>query len=479
VLRFHNSLTRQTEPFEPLEAPKVRVYNCGPTVYSSPHIGNYRAYVFTDLLRRYLDYRGYDVIQVMNLTDVGHLRDEENDGGEDRMEQAARKEKLDPWKIAEKYTQEFFAGLELLNIRPAHEYPRATDHIAEMIEIVERLIADDHAYVVDGDVFFDVQSFDGYGKLSGNTTDGELIEGASERVSDAVMAKKRNPRDFALWKTDAQHIMQWDSPWGRGFPGWHIECSAMSRKYLGDTLDIHTGGVDNKFPHHECEIAQSEAFSGRTFVRTWLHVSHLNLSGEKMSKSEGNVLLPEHLVEDGFTPAEIRYYLLSVHYRQPMTFSRDNLKASANALDRILNFVDALAHRAEHGPNDITSVGVMELIDEARARFVAAFDDDLNSSLGLAALFDLMTALNQRELSSHDAATALHFCREIDQVLGVLPAADDAANDADTDIDARVAARQAAREAKDFAEADRLRDELLAEGIEILDLKDGVRWRRK
>ncbi|MFG0319390.1 MAG: cysteine--tRNA ligase [Planctomycetota bacterium JB042] len=478
MLRFHNSLTRRVEPFEPLDPPKVKVYNCGPTVYSSPHIGNYRAFVFTDLLRRYLDFRGYDVTQVMNLTDVGHLRDDGADAGEDRMALAARKEKLDPWKIAEKYTAEFFAGLDLLNVRRAHHYPRATDHVAEMIEIIEGLIEKGHAYVVDHDVYFDVSSFERYGALSGNTADDALVEGASERVSDEVRAKKRSPRDFALWKSDAHHIMQWDSPWGRGFPGWHIECSAMSRKYLGDTIDIHTGGIDNTFPHHECEIAQSEAFSGQPFVRTWLHVAHLNLSGEKMSKSEGNVLVPQDLVDEGFTPAQVRYYLLSVHYRQPMTFSREALKGSAQALDRLRNLLDSLTHKAAHGSSDQTSIGVVEAVDEARARFVAALDDDLNASLGLAALFELMNALNQRsDLSRADADVALRFLREIDEVLGVFPRAADAA--LDQEIEAKIAAREEARRARDFETADRIRDELARDGIELLDTPEGLRWRRR
>lgn len=472
MLRFYNSLTRRVEPFEPLQPPKVRVYNCGPTVYSSPHIGNYRAFAFTDLLRRYLDFRGYDVTQVMNLTDVGHLRD---DGG-DRMELAARQEKLDPWKIAEKYTEEFFRGLDLLNIRRAHHYPRATDHIREMIEIIEGLIAGGHAYVVDGDVYYDVASFERYGALSGNKSDDALVEGASERVSDEVRAKKRSPRDFALWKTDPHHIMQWDSPWGRGFPGWHIECSAMSRKFLGDTLDIHTGGIDNTFPHHECEIAQSEAFTGKPFARTWLHVAHLNLSGEKMSKSDGNILVPQDLIAEGFTAAEVRYYLLSVHYRQPMTFSRDALKASANGLDRLINFAESLAHKSTHAASEGTTVGTIESVAEARARFISALDDDLNASQGLAALFELMSALNQRELSRHDAAEALRFLREADQVLGVLPGE---AAGLETEIETKIAAREEARRGKDFAAADRIRDELLADGIELLDTPEGVRWRRK
>ncbi len=454
------------------------MYNCGPTVYSSPHIGNYRAYVFTDLLRRYLDFRGYDVTQVMNLTDVGHLRDEEHDAGEDRMEAAARREGLDPWKIAEKYTAEFFDGLDLLNIRRAHHYPRATDHVGEMIEIISGLIDKGLAYVVDDEVYFDVAKFEGYGRLSGNVGD-DLRVGASERVAEDVMEKKRHPRDFALWKADPHHIMQWDSPWGRGFPGWHIECSAMARKYLGDTLDIHTGGVDNIFPHHECEIAQSEGFTGRPFVRTWLHVAHLNLDGAKMAKSEGNILVPRHLIAEGFSPRDLRYYLLSVHYRQPMRFTREGMTAATNALERLTNCVDRLVHRSTRGdPGSSPSVAVIETIDETRARFIAALDDDLNISQGLAALFDLVRELNSIDLNASDARAALAFFREIDEILGVLPVSD-SGGDLEAEIEAQIAAREDARRNKDFAAADRIRDELLARDIILMDTPEGVRWRKK
>ncbi len=475
MIRFHNTLSRALEEFRPLRPPAVLMYNCGPTVYSSQHIGNFRSYVFTDLLRRYLDFRGFDVTQVMNITDVGHLRDEVHDAGEDKLEAAARREKLDPWELAAKYTQEFFDGLDLLNIRRAHHYPKATEHVAEMIEIIAGLVARGHAYVVDGEVYFDVTSFDRYGALSGNVAGG-LMDGASERVAHEVLGRKRHARDFALWKSDPLHLMQWDSPWGRGFPGWHIECSAMSRKYLGDTLDIHTGGENNIFPHHECEIAQSEAFTGQPFVRFWLHAAHLNLEGEKMAKSEGNILLPRDLVAEGHKPAAIRYYLLSVHYRQPMNFTREALKGAASAVERIANFVESLEHRAERGPDTPLSPAAVAPLEQARRGFTSALDNDLNVSEGLAVLFDAMRRLNALELGRADAQAALEAFRDMDEVLGILPRE---RVTLEQEIEALIAEREAARGNKDFAAADRIRDSLLARGIVLMDTPEGVRWRRK
>jgi len=474
VLRFHNTLSRLVEEFVPQEPGKVRMYNCGPTVYSSPHLGNYRAYAFCDLLRRVLEHAGYAVTQVMNITDVGHLRDERNDAGGDRMEEAARAARVDPQTIARRYTEEFFAGLDLLGIQRAHHHPRATDNVPQMIEIIERLIAKGYAYVVDQEVYYDVAKFDGYGKLSGNVGE-DLEAGASERVAAEVLAKKHDKRDFALWKHDPAHLQQWDSPWGRGFPGWHIECSAMSRRYLGDTIDIHTGGVDNKFPHHECEIAQSEAFSGQTFVRYWLHCSHLVFEGEKMSKSLGNVVLPSDLVAEGFSARAIRYYLQSVHYRQPMNFTRDELRAKANSLERLDNFRDDMVHRASHGADVPMSDEFRDRIDAATKEFAACLHDDLNSSGALAVVFETMNAVNAVSPGRAAAARTVAFLSDCDKVLGILKNDDLTLESA---IEQKIAERQAARKARDFKKSDAIRNELLARGIELLDTPQGVRWRK-
>jgi len=349
--------------------------------------------------------------------------------------------------------------------------------VPQMIEIIQGLLDKGIAYVVDGEVYYSVARFPKYGELSGNLAN-ELIDGASERVASEVIERKRNPRDFALWKVDAHHMQQWDAPWGRGFPGWHIECSAMSRRFLGDTLDIHTGGENNIFPHHECEIAQSEGFTNQTFVRTWLHTAHLNLEGDKMAKSDGNVLLPSQLVEEGFSPTAIRYYLMSVHYRQPMNFTREALRGAATEVKRLLNLAGEMGHRAEHGPSPAEShesVAVIETLDESRARFVSALDDDLNISEARAVLFDTMRKLNAQELNKHDAMSALGFLQEVDQVFGVLPAT---ADSLDAVIEKKITERESARTNRDFATADRIRDELLADGIELMDTPDGMRWRR-
>ncbi len=474
MIRFYNTLSRQIEEFVPQEKGKVRMYNCGPTVYSNPHIGNYRAYAFCDLLRRVLEMAGYSVTQIMNITDVGHLRDERNDAGDDRMEAAARAERVDPQTIAKRYTDEFFAGLELLGIRRAHEHPRASDNVKQMIEIIESLIAKGFAYVVDHEVYFDVPKFHGYGKLSGNV--GEEVEaGAGERVAASVLAKKHDKRDFALWKHDPAHLQQWDSPWGRGFPGWHIECSAMARRYLGDTLDIHTGGIDNMFPHHECEIAQSEAFTGKPFVRYWLHAAHLVLEGEKMSKSLGNVLLPSDLVKDGVPARAIRFYLQSVHYRQPMNFTREELKAKSAALERLLNFYDDMRHREKSGSDAPVTDSFRALVDTAAARFRDCLYDDLNSSGALGAIFEMMNAVNAASPGKVGAALVTKFLREADSILGVLPMD---TLDLESEIEAKIAQREAARKARDFKLSDSIRDELLARGITLLDTPQGVRWRK-
>ena len=287
ALRLFNTLSRQVEPLRTMREGAVSMYHCGPTVYSSPHIGNFRSFLFADLLRRVLEDQGYDVHQVMNITDVGHMTDDDEDGGEDKLVAASQRTKLDPFEIARTYEAEFRECLEALHFRMPHELPRATDHIAEMGEMIGRLLENGFAYQVNGNVYFDISKFPDYGKLSKK----ELEDLGGEHARVAENPEKRDPRDFALWKVDEKHLMQWDAPFAggvRGFPGWHIECSAMSRKYLGDSFDIHTGGEDNLFPHHECEVAQSEAFSGETFVTMWLHVRHLMVEGGKMSKSLGN-----------------------------------------------------------------------------------------------------------------------------------------------------------------------------------------------
>ncbi|MCE9636241.1 MAG: cysteine--tRNA ligase [Planctomycetes bacterium] len=472
--RFHDSLTREVRTFEPAEPGVVRMYNCGPTVYSHVHVGNLRSNVCWDVLRRALELGGYRVRQIMNITDVGHLTvdDVADAAGEDKMEFAARREQLDAWGIAAKYTAYFHDVRRKLNVRDAEQYPHATAHIPEMIAHIEELIRSGHAYVTPvGNVYFAVSTFPAYGRLSGNTVE-ELDAGA--RIE--VLEEKRDPADFALWKRDDKHQMQWDSPWGRGFPGWHIECSAMARKYLGDTLDIHTGGEDNAFPHHECEIAQSEALTGRTFARFWLHTRFLLVDGQKMSKSKGTMYVVEDVEARGFAPRVLRYYLLSAHYRAPMNFTWDALTA---ATESVRGF-DAMVRRVTPdavAPND---PAVAVACAKADKDFLAALEDDLNISAALAAVHELRGAMNKvSAFSPADAARAWGTIDRIDSVLGLgLRDAAKPQDLGDADVQRLIDERNAARKARDFARADQIRKDLLAKGIVLEDTPQGVKWRR-
>ena len=467
AIQLYNTLTNRKEEFTPLEAGKVRMYNCGPTVYMYAHIGNFRAFILADLLRRYFDYKGLEVVQVMNITDVGHLTSDA-DEGEDKLEKAARTEQKDPWQIAEFYMNAFFDDADALNIKRATVYPRATEHVDDMIRTVETLIERGHAYVVNGCVYYDVTTFPDYGKLSGNTLD-RLQAGARLDVN----TDKKNPHDFSLWVTDPTHIMKWESPWGVGYPGWHLECSTMSQRYLGNTLDIHTGGEDNIFPHHECEIAQSEGATGEPFVRFWLHTRFLQVEGTKMSKSLGNFFTLKDLLEKGLDPMAIRYTLLSSHYRQSMNFTFDGVEASAAAIRRLRDFVANMEQATGDGEN----AEIARLVENAEKDFEAALDDDLNIAGALAHLFDLVREANKLDVSKADGAKCAAAVRKFDTILGVLPAAEE--HVLDDDIQKLVDERQAARKNKDFARSDAIRDELLAQGIVLEDTPDGVRWKRE
>jgi len=465
---LYNTLTKRKERFEPFEPGKVRMYNCGPTVYNYATIGNFRAFVFADVLRRTLELFGYSVTQVMNITDVGHMV-HDADEGEDKMLKAARAEKKDPWQIAEHYMRAFFEDIDRLNIQRAHHYPRATEHIPEMIVMIERLIARGFAYVVNGNVYFDVDAFPHYGELSGNTIE-SLRAGA--RVD--INPEKRHPYDFALWKRDPRHVMQWDSPWGRGFPGWHIECSAMAAKYLGEQFDIHTGGEDNIFPHHECEIAQLEGATGkRPAVKFWLHTRFLLVNGQKMSKSLGNFYTLRDLMDRGYDPLAVRYVLMSTQYRQPLNFTLEGVDAAKEAIQRLRDFRRRL--REASAPRDNPELtGVLET---ARAGFDGGLADDLNTSAALAALFDMVRAVNKLDLSAADAARVLQFLDRADRVLGVMGR--DEGVPLDAEIQALIEQRDAARRRRDFATADRIRRDLASRGIILEDTPSGTRWKRR
>lgn len=461
-LKLYNSLTKKIEPFIPTRV-GIKMYNCGPTVYDFAHIGNLRYFVVVDISRRYLEYKGYRVKQVMNITDVGHLMAESEDG-EDKIEAAAKRAGVKPEEITKKYTEYFFNDLKALNIKPASSYPRATEHVGEMIKMISELLRKGFAYKVDGSVYYDLSKFPDYGRLSGNTIS-DLISGA--RVE--VVAGKRNPYDFALWISKPGHLMQWSAPWGKGYPGWHIECSAMAREYLGDRLDIHTGGEDNKFPHHEAEIAQSQAITGRQMSRFWFHVAHLLVNGEKMSKSLGNFYTLRDIVQRGFSPREVRYLLLSVHYRDQLNFTFESLLGARSALSRLDEFWAKLI-KPKRGRAKLAKV-----IEHARKDFESAMDDDLNISGALAALMGFVREANSaliEGISFLEAWKARKFMVKLDSVLG-LGLRSPATKDVPEEVLALVRARQKARKSKNFKTADELRTVIRDKGFEVEDTSIG------
>jgi cysteinyl-tRNA synthetase len=471
VFVVHNTLTKKKEEFRTLEPGIVRMYNCGPTVYGRAHIGNFRTYLFADTLRRWLEYRGFEVRQVMNITDVGHLTDDADDG-EDKLEVQAKKEGRDPWSISRHYADLFRKDIVALGLRPALDYPKASDHIPEMLTIIEDLVAKGFAYQVDGDVYFEVSKFPAYGRLSGNSV--EALD-AGARIE--VREEKRHPADFALWKSDPHHVMKWSSRFGPdGFPGWHIECSAMSMKHLGERLDIHTGGEDNIFPHHECEIAQSEAYTGKTFATTWMHSKFLQVDGGKMSKSLGNVYSLDDVVAKGFTPRQLRFCLIRGHYRQPLNFTWDILKESAAALENLDDLALRL-RRAAGGQGAAPSAddGLEEVAD-AKEAFENALDDDLNMPAAIGALNKLRAHALEERLGVSAAAQGLRFLERANGVLNVIRLQEESLED---EVQKLIDARQAARKAKDFKKSDQIRDDLLARGIVLEDTPKGVVWRKK
>ena len=462
-IRYHDTMTRKREEFEPLVPGEVRMYTCGPTVYNFAHIGNYRAYVFEDLLRRHLKYRGFKVVQVMNLTDV-----------EDKIIRACR-ETGEPLKsLTAPYIKAFFEDLDTLRVEPAEHYPAATDHIPEMVAMIEKLRENGHTYEAGGSIYFRLSTFPGYGKLSHVDLE-QLREGASGRV-DQDEYDTEDARDFALWKAYVPEDgdVYWETALGKGRPGWHIECSAMSVKCLGPSFDIHTGGVDNIFPHHENEIAQSECATGQTFVKHWLHCAHLTVEGRKMAKSFGNFYTLRDLLDKGHDPLAIRWVLVATHYRQPNSFSFDALDAANHSLQRIRDFRLRLAE-AEGPGSDLDREAAA--CDEA---FGKALDDDLNISGALAAVFDFIRDVNRLvdngEVGAGGARRAEELLGRLDAATGLFPAPK--AEEAPQEILGLVHERQQARRDKDFARADEIRDSLAKEGWVIEDTPDGPRVRR-
>ncbi len=470
TIRLHNALTRRVEALDPITPGRVGIYTCGSTVYRYAHIGNLRTYLFGDLLRRTLESLGYEVTYVKNLTDVGHMRDDQTDGGEDRMVIAALEEGKAPAEIAQFYTDAWLADEALINIRPADAMPKATDHIAEMVDMIGVLIDKGLAYEVNGTVYYDVSAFPPYGQLSGSR-----VEGTRSGTRDEVETDKRDPADFALWKAaDAGRLMHWPSPWGEGFPGWHIECSVMSTKFLGNRFDIHTGGIDLKFPHHEDEIAQSDGALGHQVVNVWMYGEFLTLADAKMAKSAGNIIRVSELPEKGFEPLDFRYLALTAHYRSKLDFTEPAMHAAASGLARLRRAVaDAEANGTD---SDGSAVDLdAEPMAGYRDRFVAAISEDL----GLPAAVAVAHAVAGADDLSPGQRRVLLL--DFDRVFGL---GLDGAPAAERELPAGAAAllerRAAARGARDFATSDALRAELRALGVEVRDTPDGqVATRRR
>ena len=491
ALQLYNSLTRRTEEFKSLEEGRVGIYVCGPTVYGHAHLGHAKSYVSFDVLVRYLRYLGYRVTYVQNITDVGHLTDDA-DAGEDKIEKAARKERTHPMALAEFYTRSYFEDMDRLNCVRPDISPRASGHIVEQIELVKGLLEKGFAYEKGGSVYFDISKFPEYGKLSGRNIE-EMMAGARVEVS----ADKKSPADFALWKkAEPNHIMQWPSPWGMGYPGWHLECSVMSMKYLGATVDIHGGGLENQFPHHECEIAQSEAANGVPFVRYWIHNNMVTVDGQKMGKSLNNfITLKQAFAGDherlnrAYEPLAVRQLILNSHYRSPLDFSDAALFAAQSGNQKIGEAVRALRKRIDAAPEGERDRNTAKQLEQAKARFEEAMNDDLNTAVALSVLFDLVRLTNKLLEDGKATRETLHavdgmFTRLGGDVLGIVADQYDETGGGneqavDTLAGILITQRAEARKAKDFAQADVIRAKLDEAGIVLEDSPQGTQWRWK
>lgn len=461
-MKLYNTITRKKDEFVSIVPGEVRMYSCGPTVYNYAHIGNMRSYVFMDLLRRVLKYNGYKIKGAMNITDVGHLVSDA-DEGEDKLVKTAKEQQKSPWEIAQYYTEIFFEDLKALNIEAPEIVPKATEHIKEMLEFVEGLVEKGYAYETSDGIYFDISKFQDYGKLSGIDLEGQQA-GARVDVND----EKHNPADFALWKkAPKEHIMQWPSPWGMGYPGWHIECSAMSRKYLGDVFDIHTGGVDHIPIHHENEIAQSEALLGKPAVNYWAHGEFLLVDNGKMSKSLGNTYTIADLKAKGFNPLAFRYFCLNAVYRNKLNFTWDALQSAQTSLDRL--YEGALAHK--NGADEVEA----DIVEAYRHEFVEAINDDLNIPKALSAVWGVIR-------NPKKSKTLFRLLVEMDDILGLdINNVEEKKREEESpseEIEKLIEERQKARKEKNWALADKIRDDLKAQGIILEDTPEGVKWRR-
>ncbi len=464
ALRFYNTLTRRVQDFEPLKEGKVGMYVCGPTVYGNAHIGNFRAYVFSDFLRRYLKYRGYEIFHIVNLTDV-----------DDKTIRNSQAENMPLQDYTSRYKQAFFDDCNILQIEPVEIYPAATDHIPDMVKTIERLTENGHTYITDGSVYFKIDTFPSYGKFANLDVSG--MRSGVRILADEY--EKEDARDFVLWKawTPEDGPVFWETSLGKGRPGWHIECTAMSQKYLGETFDIHCGGVDLIFPHHQNEIAQAEGATGKPFVRYWLHWEHLLVESQKMSKSAGNFYTIRDILDKGYRPMEIRYILLATHYRQQLNFTFEGLRAARGALERLSDFVRNV-RLAEGQPAGET---LDKILEQRENEFVTSLDDDLNISPALGAVFnfvrDVGRLISDGKLAKDESSKVLDKLTDWNRVLGFMDFEEEAL--ADEEVAGLIEQRIEARQQKDWAEADRLRKELEAQGILLEDRPTGTIWKRK
>lgn len=463
-MRIFNTMSRTKEEFVPVDENEVKIYACGPTVYNYIHIGNARPLCVFDVLRRYLEYRGYNVKFVQNFTDI-----------DDKIIKRANEEGISFEEVSKKYINEFWTDAHGLNFKDATVHPKATENIDEIIDIIKTLEKKGYAYAVNGDVYFRTLKFKEYGKLSHQPID-DLVSGA--RI--AVGEMKENPLDFALWKGAKEGEPYWDSPWGKGRPGWHIECSAMNRKYLGNTIDIHCGGQDLVFPHHENEIAQSECANGCTFSKYWMHNGYINVDNVKMSKSLGNFKTVREIA-DAYGYEVIRYFLISSHYRSPINYSLDIIEQCKSALERLYTCRESLDFAIKNATDTEDDEELINLLNSRREQFITAMDDDLNTADGLSAVFELVKDINtkilDKNVSKNVCQTAANVFDELCDVLGLLY--NRKSNDVDDDIEKLIEERQSARANKDWATADRIRDELKAKGIILKDTPQGVTWTKE
>jgi cysteinyl-tRNA synthetase len=481
ALTVYNTLSRSVQPFTPIHGKHVTMYVCGPTVYGHSHLGHAKSYVSFDVIVRYLRFLGYTVLYVQNITDVGHLSDDA-DEGEDKILKQAAQDRVHPMQLAELYTRSYFEDMDALNVLRADICPRATGHITEQIAMVEDLLAKGFAYAANGSVYYDVATFSGYGKLSGRTVE-DLVAG--HRID--VNPEKRHPADFALWKKAGRgHILRWPSPWGEGFPGWHIECSAMSTKYLGESIDIHGGGLENQFPHHECEIAQTEGITGKPFVKYWLHNNMVTVDGRKMGKSLGNFIT----LKDAFTrwrPQVVRFFILQSHYRSTLDFSNDALEGAARGFEKLANTLRNLREVLRSATDTGEPLGIE--LTTYRTSFLAAMDDDFNTPQALAVLFDLAREVNQvlatgRNLAAADLRHAVAFFEDYGgTILGLSfedrSRASEGGDDAVSKLmELLIAVRTDVRAQKLWAISDRIRDGLVKIGFVLEDKREGTQWKK-